>query len=84
MNHTDPFGSPFWTDDVPGHGPTVGWQIRLHSRRVTFSAGASLNDDSDSTEHLIHANRVSSPVGSPEAQQESIGVEAGGHLRDTL
>ena len=80
----DQFGSPLWTDDLPGYGPTVGWQIQLHSRRVTFSVRASLNDDSHSTEHLIHAYRVSSPVGSPEAQQESIGVKAGGHLRDTL
>ena len=34
-NHTDPFGSPLWTDDLPGYGPTVGWQIQLHSRRMT-------------------------------------------------
>ena len=33
-NHTDPFGSRFWTDDLPGYGPTVGWQIQLRSRRV--------------------------------------------------
>lgn len=84
MNRTDPLGSRFWADDLPVYGPTVGWQIQLHSRRVTFSARASLDDDSHSTEHLIRANRVSSPVGSPEARQEPFGVKAGGHLRDTL
>ncbi len=84
MSHTHQFGPGFWTDDLPGYGPTVDWQIQLHSRRVTFSARASLDDDPHSTEHLIDANRVSSPVDSPEALQESIGVKAGGHLRDTL
>ena len=84
MNHTDPFGSRFWTDDLPGYGPTVGWQIQLRSRRDTFGARPSLNDDPHSTEHLIRANRVRSPIGFPVAQQEPFGVKAGGHLRDTL
>jgi len=84
MNYAVPLGSRFWTDDLPGYGPTVGWQIQLHSRRVTFGAPASLNDDPHSTEHLIRANRVRSPVGYPGAQQESIAVNAGGHLRDAL
>lgn len=47
---TDPLGSRFWIDDLPGYGSTVGWQIQLHSRRITFGARASLNDDSHSTE----------------------------------
>jgi hypothetical protein len=84
MNHTDPFGSRFWTDDLPGYGPTVGRQILFPSRRDTFGARASLNDDPHSTEYLIRANRVRSPVGCTVARQESIGVNAGGHLRDTV
>ena len=84
MSHTDPFGSRFWTDYLPGYGPTVGWQIQLRSRRDTFGPRVSLNDDPHSTEYLLRANRVRSPIGSPVAQQESIGVKAGSHLRDTL
>jgi hypothetical protein len=84
MNHTDPPGSRFWADDLPDYGPTVGWQIQLRSRRVTFGDRASPNDDSHSTEHLISANRVRSAIGYAEAQQGSIAVNAGGHLGDTL
>jgi len=83
-NHRDRFGSHLWTDDLPDYGPTVGWQIQPRSRRDTFGTLASLNDDPHSTEYLIHANRVRSPIGFPVAQLESIGVKAGGHLRDTL
>ena len=84
MNRTDPLGSRFWADDLPGYGPTVGWQIQLRSRRDTFGTRASLNDDPHSTEYLIRANRVRSPIGWPGAQQESVAVDAVGHLRDTL
>jgi|GEM_PF-2809679 len=84
MSHTDPLGSRLWIDALPGYGPTVGWQIQLHSRRVTFGARAPLNDDSHSTEYLIGANRVRSPIGWPVARQRSIPVNASGHLGDTL
>ncbi len=84
MNRTDPLGSCFWTDDLPGYGPTVDWQTQLHSRRLTSTDRASSNYDSHSTEHLIGANRERSPVGYPGARQESVAVNAGGHFRDTL
>jgi hypothetical protein len=83
-NQSDPLGSRPWNDDLLGYGPTDGWQSQFHSRRLTFGARASPDDDSHSTEDQNGANRLRSPVGRPWAPQEPIAVNAGGHLRDAL